>query len=605
MKKQLTVGLLMSLSILSAAADLFYYTMDGQRASLVSSTQKVLARQSSDEVVYPTNQENKKNGVFFLSVDELVLGGDGNLYTGGVMVDVFPAYTTEYGLELGVIDSIIIKFKKNISSEAKAKVIKQFDLKLINEGRIYNIYRVVHDGDPLEVSTQIYELDVAEYCLPDFFVTVENSRHIPNDEYFNMQIALHNTGQVSTDGHTGSVDADIDAPEAWNITKGSSNIIIAVVDHGVTPDHPDIPNSRQVHLYGADFVTGGYPLTGSVHGDACAGVIAATMDNNEGIAGVAPHCKIMPIRISISGEPSPISDLADSITFAADNGAHIISCSWGLSCGPPDAFPVIVDAIQDAIDSGVVVVFAVGNGANHVSDVGGCIQFPANVNIPEVLSVGASDRYDLQANYSPTSNPSLYNRVIDLVAPSHRAYSFQIPGENPEMWTTDVPGPAGYNLAVGNIPSSGTNYLAYTGRFGGTSYSCPVVAGVAALVLSINPDLTPSEVKDILLSSANKVGGYTYDGNGWSAEMGHGRVNAFNSVMNACPVSYNIDWNIVNGQDITYQAGDYITAEGNILAGAIVELRAENSVRLTNGFHAVKNSSVKVYLQPCGTVLMD
>ena len=256
----------------------------------------------------------------------------------------------------------------------------------------------------------------------------------------------------------------------------------------------------------------------------------------------------MPIRWD---ETTTDGEMAEAITFAFNNGADIISNSWGYRyVTDPNYVPAIVSAIENAITNGrnrrgCVVLFAAGNTANHVGNDDGYITFPASVDISGVFTIGASDRYDQQANYSPTSDPgSGHNQIIDVVAPSHRAYPNQITGETLEMWSIDIPGNNGYNPypsyppmphppPIGEqLPSSGTNYLYYTGRFGGTSHSCPVVAGVAALVLSADQSLTYLEVFDILTATADEVGGYTYT-NGWSEELGYGRVNACRAVFEA------------------------------------------------------------------------
>lgn len=313
-----------------------------------------------------------------------------------------------------------------------------------------------------------------------------------------------------------------------------------------------------MRLNGSNFADGDpnnpSPTGNSNHGNSCAGLVAATQGNNQGISGIAPFAKVMPIRIFGSfGGISP-DRLADAILFAARNGADVISNSWGYGTSNPNAEPVIVNAIQFAVTQGrggrgCVVTFAAGNSARRSVGNNGYVAFPGNVNIPGVFTVGASDRNDQQSDYSPSSDlSSSFNQVIDVTAPSHRAYNpahyFPDPGgivgETFEVWSMDIPASSGYNPwptgslvppSVGEVlPNTGTNYLAYTARFGGTSAACPQVAAIAALVLSVNANLTQQQVFDIITSSADKVGGYTYTSN-QSNELGYGRVNAYGAVV--------------------------------------------------------------------------
>ena len=410
-----------------------------------------------------------------------------------------PLYHINKSAEGVLFPEIIVKTKSSTLDES---LLSKYGLKLKSDKKRYQIYSVPKDSDVIDIANKIYETGECIFSYPHFQVPAQSMAYIPNDTYFQYQITCHNTGQTLPNGHTGSPDADIDAPDAWDITKGSSDIIIAVFDEGVTSNHPDLPNSKQVRLNGSNFGSGDpndpSPTGNSNHGNACAGVIAASMNNNEGIAGIAPNCKIMPLRWDNSSSDAA---MADGIYFAMDNGANIISCSWAYNSANYSS-PVIISAISTAIENNVVVVFSAGNTANHVNNNGGYVSFPANANIPYLITVGASDRYDHVANYSPISP------LIDVVAPSHKAYPSQISGETLEMWSLDIPGFAGYNpipsemsdyAPEGSIlPDSGTNRLAYTGYFGGTSHSCPVVAGVVALMLSVNPFLTPEDVYDIL-----------------------------------------------------------------------------------------------------------
>lgn len=448
-----------------------------------------------------------------------------------------PVFSVNNKVEVVLLPEIVVKPK--LSSYDISPFVDKYQLKLVKHTDLYQIYSVPVESDVINIANKLYESNEFDFAYPNLFCPVESHSHIPNDPYFQYQIACHNTGQTLINGHSGTINADINAPEAWDITTGSPYVVVAVFDEGVSSNHPDLPNSRQIRLSGSNFGSGNpddpSPIDNCNHGNACAGVIAATMDNNEGIAGIAPSCKIMPIRLDSTSSPT---DIANGIQFAMNHGAKIISCSFGYqdSGSTPNLFPAITAAIQTAIQHNVVVLFSTGNTADYPFS-NGEVEFPANADISNLITVGASDRYDCAALYSPRSS------LIDFVAPSHRAYSPQIPGETLEMWSLDIPGSAGWNptnflldysaIPVGTTtPSTGTNHLSYTGYFGGTSHSCPVVAGVVALMLSVDPQLTPAQVYYKLKSTSAKVGGYTYV-NGKCDDMGYGRVDAFAATWSA------------------------------------------------------------------------
>jgi subtilisin family serine protease len=479
-------------------------------------------------------------------------------------------YSIYSGLELGITNEFLVKFNEGVSKTEIKELHEKYNVKIIKSTKIYQLLKVDLISNVLEVANAYQESGLTRFSQPNFISDIDLHQTLPNDTYFTNQFSLHNTGQVFADGHSGTTDADIDAPEAWSITTGNSGIVIAVLDQGVTSNHPDLPNTRQIRLNGSNFADGDpndpSPTGNGNHGNGCSGIIAATQNNNQGITGIAPNCSIMPIRIfNANGTGITPQALADAIVFAVDNGADVISNSWGYNSTNPNLHPVIRDAIiyattQGRSNLGCIVVFSAGNTANHVIGNNGGVNFPSNVNINGVLTVGASDRFDLQANYSPSENiSSSNNQIIDLVAPSHRAYSCQIATETFEAYTIDIPGNAGYNPVNNNdcgslpvissvLPNTGTNNLSYTGRFGGTSYSCPQVAGVSALILSINYNLTQQEVFNIITSTADKVGGYTYNSLGKSNELGNGRLNAHQAVQAAMPQP------IINGSSLVCNA---------------------------------------------------
>jgi subtilisin family serine protease len=563
-KKLLVVSLLCALisieSFSQTGGKRYYYAFD-EKIFLDSVENKmVISFQSNNVTVIQTltastETEWQNDSIYIVTVanSQMEAFKDDLLQLGGIK-SVQPMFAVD-GMEMGVTNEIVMKFHNGVSQQEIDSLHAMYQASVIKTTDLYQLITVSNTADALEIANQYQLSGLVDYSHPNFLAQVERHQVIPNDPYFVNQFYLHNTGQT-VNGRSGAAGADIRAPQAWNITKGSSNIIIAVLDEGVTSDHPDLPNSRQVRLNGSNFVTTPYtnnpsPSWNDNHGNACAGIIAAS-HNNEGIAGIAPNCKIMPIRIPFGFALTSV--LVDAIDFAKNNGAHVLSNSWGYNSTNPNLYPHIRRAIEDATLSGrggkgCIVVFSAGNTANHATGRNGGITFPANVTVAGVLTVGASDRYDQQANYSPTSDlSSPQNQIIDILAPSHRAYSCQIATETFEIWTIDIPGAAGYNPVKSNdcisgavlpprnstLPSSGTNHLAYTGYFGGTSAACPQVAGVAALILSLNPELTQKQVSDIIKSTARKAGNYTYqitpevdDNNTWNPRMGHGVLNAY------------------------------------------------------------------------------
>lgn len=352
----------------------------------------------------------------------------------------------------------------------------------------------------------------------------ERTGVFPNDEYFPNQWHLYNTGQSG-----GTAGADIRAPEAWEITTGDPNIVIAVIGGGVDMHHPDLVNNL---VPGYDFFeedsmpepgdSGGWE---DAHETMCAGVIAAQGNNAIGLAGVAYNCKVMPIRVGNATTWIAGSKIATSFRWAATHGADVLSNSWSWSANPtPSLYSAIVDVTQPGGlgrgGKGCVVVFAAGNSPGLAMD------YPNRY--PEVIAVGATDHSDICWHYS-THGPEL-----DLMAPSGCDGSWC--GEMASFWSTDQMGPGGYSDR-----NSDTTLLDYGEYWGGTSVSCPIVAGVAALILSIEPNLTSGEVRDFMTRSAKDLGDPGKDDYyGW----GRVDVRAALDLVLAKRCDLNGDWNV-------------------------------------------------------------
>jgi len=353
----------------------------------------------------------------------------------------------------------------------------------------------------------------------------------PNDEYFPKQWHLHNTGQSG-----GTPGADIRAPEAWEITTGDPNIVVAVLDTGVESKHPDLVNNL---VPGYDFYENDDqpdPTLDNPHGTACAGLIAARGNNLIGVSGVTWDCSLMPARAYVWGDwgATPESDIATALRWAATHGADIISNSWG------DNFAMLMvrSALADITRAGgigrdgkgCIVLFASGNEY-------GPMQYPGKY--PEVVAVGASNHNDVRCNYSN------YGPELDIVAPSAPSMVGMVKlvmnGQG-WIWTTDITGLAGLSSSFYNPYPGALDYA----LFQGTSAACPIAAGVAALILSVEPNLTGAEVRHFLERSAKDLGDPGRDD-----YYGWGRVDARAALdmvlANRCDL--NNDWQ-VDEQDL-------------------------------------------------------
>lgn len=286
-------------------------------------------------------------------------------------------YRDENNFEMGFTDEILIKFKKNSSQGVQDSILMKYNLKRVSKNSVYDKVKINQSKDDvLQIANMIQESGLVEFSHPNLIFERIYCNYIPNDPYFNKQFYLYNTGQFINDGRSGTPGADTKVSAAWDITKGSSSIVIAVLDMGVTSDHPDLPNTRQIRLPRSNFF-GPNPNDPSpnnpaldFHGDATAGIISATQDNNEGISGIAPICKIMPINIGGLDVTWVDADrLSSAIEFARTNGADVICNGWSTTGGYPDQVPAIVSAISNAVTTGrngkgCVVICVPLNNAN-------------------------------------------------------------------------------------------------------------------------------------------------------------------------------------------------------------------------------------------------
>ncbi len=404
----------------------------------------------------------------------------------------------------------------------------------------------------IEIANKIYETGIAEYSIPDFYIPIE--LNTVDDPLFPLQYQMHNTGQV-VDGIAGVNDMDCNALEAWDLSLGD-NVTVAIIDEGVEA-HEDIGN-RLIGGFSPRIDGDGTPLLNNrTHGMNCAGIVGAS-DNDLGIRGVAPNVNFLSVNIF---DGSTAGDIADGILWAVNNGADILSNSWHLPSACDFTNVDIENALQNAVDNGrngagAVIVFSAGNS-------GACVEYPARN--PNVTSVGAIDNRGVLFAYS-SRGPEL-----DLVAPS----GSKVGGLG--VRTLDRMNDAG--LTMDN----------YESNFGGTSAACPVVSGVAALVLSVNPALTQLEVRNILNQTATDMGP-----NGFDNDFGHGRVNALLAVEEALIG----DISISGGTDIACSTNETITFNLDGLATSGLTVNWTTSWNL----QIISSSNTSVTVSPTSTV---
>jgi len=400
---------------------------------------------------------------------------------------------------------ILVKFKKGFSALGIRSALAGHDVRVLGEISGLRIIRLaVPAGEELRIIESLRRSPLVDYAEPDYIahgaagqevalyaVGRDSSRPVrgsqvvlsavaPNDKWYSYQWNLPKIGM----------------PQAWDTTTGGS-VVIAILDTGVELEHPDLRakiwtnpdenscngidddgNGKVDDVHGWDFVNDDNdPQDDYGKGTHVAGIAAAETDNEEGIAGVSWGAMIMPVKVLKSGGSGYYSDIIEGICYAADEGAKVINMSlWAHVHSPP-----LEEAVRYAHAKGCVLVAAVG-------DESGAVGYPARY--PEVLAVAATDGGDQRW---PFSN---YGPEVDVAAPG-----------------------------AGILSTLWGDYLWWTG----TSQAAPHVAGLAALIWSVNPHLTPDEVKGIIEQTVVDLGDPGRDD-----YYGWGRIDA-NAAIGATP----------------------------------------------------------------------
>jgi subtilisin family serine protease len=341
--------------------------------------------------------------------------------------------------KLILTDEFCVKFDPALSEAEINTFNAQNNVEIIRKSkRKRYLLRVKYPAgmNTLKTANRYYEDPITIYSHPNFMMIIKPTAVTPDDYYFSEQWSLNNTGQTG-----GQTDADIDAPEGWEICTGSSDIVIAVLDSGVDynhqdladnmwinepelngiPDYDDDGNGYKDDILGRDCVDeDNDPYPGDnhymdAHGTACAGLAAAETDNEIGIAGVCWNCKIMPVRVQGADENGDwVTDpdhFEEGIDYAANTGADVLSNSWCYNIYMENIHTAIQDAKKYGREGkGCVLACASGNGNSSII-------YPAKYD--EVMAVGATDHEDNRHYYyidPENETGSNYGPELDVVA---------------------------------------------------------------------------------------------------------------------------------------------------------------------------------------------
>ena len=409
---------------------------------------------------------------------------------------------------------IILGFKAGVSQTEQAAVLGKAGAAATHSwGFINAALAHVPDAKRDELIKKLEADPRVRYAEPNYIVHAD-AQNVPNDPSFGLLFGMNNTGQT-VQGTAGTPDADIDAPEAWTHTTGSSNVIVGVVDTGVDYTHPDLAaniwtnpgencgssdptivctqrtdgidndsNGYVDDVHGYDFVNhDGDPMDDMAtvyHGTHVSGTIGGVGDNGVGVAGVNWHVKIMALKFLNSGGSGSTSDAVTAFAYAKLMHANLTSNSWGGGGFSQS----LLDAINTNGAAGILTVAAAGNSS---SDDDSSPAYPAGYDTRYLIGVAATDNNDVLASFS-----SYGRHTIMLAAPGVNIYSTQ----------------------------AGNSYQ----YLSGTSMATPHVAGAAALLLSVFPSLLPKQISAILGRTSDpkpSVSGITISG---------GRLNVNNAV---------------------------------------------------------------------------
>lgn len=439
-----------------------------------------------------------------------------------------------------LLDELLVRFKKGASEHSRAALHSSNGTSLVEKIEPARVHRVkLPPGLTVDKAAAAYRRSpLVEYAGPNHKLYLD---YHPNDEHYQWyQWALYSGGEPRYDIH---------APEAWDVTTGSSSIIIAVIDTGVWEIHDDLyvpsPNSKVLIGYNAidnSSDTNDY----SGHGTLVSSIAAALTDNYIGMAGVAWNARILPIKF-IEYDGGLEADAAEGIYWAVQHGAKILNMSFGAY----DDVPVLAQAIADAWNQGCLSVCSSGNDDLNA------LHYPSAYD--QALAVGASDEYDRRWIYDDPyfgdHGGSNYGPWLDVMAP-------------------------GSNILGAYIEEDWIFGLGYFTIGSGTSAASPHVSGTAALIWTMHPTWTNKQVFCQLVDCCDDIGAP-----GWDIETAAGRINAYKAVtlVQAQPATLGDAKALPNGVRVTL-TGKAVTCPAGMITDRIyVEETTRTSGMLVDG----------------------
>lgn len=375
------------------------------------------------------------------------------------------------------IDEIVVKFRTPLTERQLLQLRKELDLSVVRHtGKTYVFRSKKHQA--MELKKHFLQKWNPEFVEPHYLY-LSNSLHEDTGETGELEAASIVPNDTLYSEYQWNLP-EIATENGWQVTKGSEDVIVAVLDTGVQADHPDLKGRL---VQGINIVDPSLAPEDDVgHGTHVAGIIAAEVNNNEGVAGMTWFTKIMPIKVLDSTGAGSTYSVAEGIIWATDHGANIIN----MSLGNYAEAEFLHDALRYAYERGVVLVAASGN--DNTDRPG----FPAAY--PEVMAVSATDADESRAEYSN------YGDYIDVAAPGT------------------------------SIPSTypGSRYAALSG----TSMACPHVAALASLVRAANPELSNEEVMELLRATSKDLGA-----SGKDNDFGYGQIDVTSALQSASGMS--------------------------------------------------------------------